>query len=156
MNPEHLYESITGLDDRFILEAQSNKPRLDQRKIWAGLVAALVLAVGLSWPAWRSLSSSGGSSAPSGEPSTPAGSAPAGPAPADPSGSFGGMAPGEESITVELVDGEGIEVQLLDDSVLLTNSTDAGWTGMVRILDHEFEVTIPAGETVLLDLEDLP
>ena len=66
------------------------------------------------------------------------------------------MAPGEESITVELVDGEGIEVQLLDDSVLLTNSTDAGWTGMVRILDREFEVTIPAGETVLLDLEDLP
>ena len=151
MNPEHLYESITGLDDRFILEAQSNKPRLDRRKIWAGLAAALVLAVGLSWPAWRSLSSSGGSSAPSGEPSAPAGSAPA-----DPSGSFGGMAPGEESITVELVDGEGIEVQLLDDSVLLTNSTDTGWTGMVRILDHEFEVTIPAGETVLLDLEDLP
>ena len=141
MNPEHLYESITGLDDRFILEAQSNKPRLDRRKIWAGLAAALVLAVGLSWPAWRSLSSSGGSSAPSGS------------APADPSGSFGGMAPGEESITVELVDGEGIEVQLLDDSVLLTNSTDAGWTGMVRILDREFEVTIPAGETVLLDLE---
>ena len=151
MNPEHLYESITGLDDRFILEAQSNKPRLDQRKIWAGLAAALVLAVGLSWPAWRSLSSSGGSSAPSGEPSAPAGSAPP-----DPSGSFGGMAPGEESITVELVDGEGIEVQLLDDSVLLTNSTDAGWTGMVRILDHAFEVPIPAGETVLLDLEDLP
>lgn len=151
MNPEHLYESITGLDDRFILEAQSNKPRLDRRKIWAGLAAALVLAVGLSWPAWRSLSSSGGSSAPSGGPSAPAGSAPA-----DPSGSFGGMAPGEESITVELVDGEGIEVQLLDDSVLLTNSTDAGWTGMVRILDREFEVTIPAGETVLLDLEDLP
>lgn len=151
MNPEHLYESITGLDDRFILEAQSNKPRLDRRKIWAGLAAALVLAVGLSWPAWRSLSSSGGSSAPSGGPSAPAGSAPA-----DPSGSFGGMAPGEESITVELVDGEGIEVQLLDNSVLLTNSTDAGWTGMVRILDREFEVTIPAGETVLLDLEDLP
>ena len=151
MNPEHLYESITGLDDRFILEAQSNKPRLDRRKIWAGLAAALVLAVGLSWPAWRSLSSSGGSSAPSGEPSAPAGSAPA-----DPSGSLGGMAPGEESITVELVDGEGIEVQLLDNSVLLTNSTDAGWTGMVRILDREFEVTIPAGETVLLDLEDLP
>ena len=59
MNPEHLYESITGLDDRFILEAQSNKPRLDRRKIWAGLAAALVLAVGLSWPACRSLSASG-------------------------------------------------------------------------------------------------
>ena len=79
-------------------------------------------------------------SAPSGG-NTPAASAPAASAPAEPE---------YEDYAAE------IQIAILEDTVELTNPTDQDWTGMVHVLGHDFEATIPAGETVTLDLEDLP
>ncbi len=141
MKSEELYEAVTGLDDRFVLEARRREIHW---KPWAGLAAALVL-VAVSWPMFLGFFAVGGGnaaapSAPSGG-NTPAASAPAASAPAEPE---------YEDYAAE------IQVAILEDTVELTNPTDQDWTGMVHVLGHDFEATIPAGETVTLDLEDLP
>ena len=150
-----LYEAITELDDRFVLEARRREVHW---KPWAGLAAALVLVV-VSWPMFLGFFAMGGGntaapSAPAGSPGTPSASAPDSSAPAataPDAPSYGGSA------LVELENGEQIELQMLDEkTAVLTNPTDADWTGTVRVGDYEFEQTILAGETVTLDLEDLP
>lgn len=164
MRAEKLYEAITELDDRFLREGEPSPAR--RRRPWVGLAAALVL-LAVAGPVLRGyfLMGSGNSSAPSGEPCTPAASAPPSIA-ADSSAPSSGAAAGRPAeddvptygggLQVELENGGEIEIELLDGAVCLTNPTGEDWTGTVRIGEHEFEQTVAAGETVVLDLEDLP
>lgn len=68
---EKLYDSITDLDQRYLLEAEefetkADKPVIVRWKAWAGLAAAIVLAVGvgIGMPGWDNKSESAPDSEP--------------------------------------------------------------------------------------------
>lgn len=149
-----LFEAITELDERFIQEVPKDRHKWNWRP-WAGLAAALVLAVGLGWPVFISFFAMGGGN--TSGPATP--SAPAGGSTPASSESIMEMPATFPSggISVALEDGAPIEVDILDrQTVALTNPTQEDWTGAVYISDRILEQTVPAGETVILNLEDLP